>query len=354
MKRKTLGMLLAVSMLGGMLAGCGGKTEGTTTADTAGTESKSNEDITIGYVCKDLSQTWFIQVTEKLQAEADAAGVKVILADTAMNPETCLTAVDNMIAQGVDVLIVCPPDQDLSQAIVNKCNEANVKVFADADGLIDENGNHIAPALELDAYIVGQEQGKWVADYINENNLGAAEDMMYLCMTMDTVSSCVPRATGAYNAVMENAVDLTEDRVVKADYDGTSEMGYEVVAATITAHPEVKTWLVTAPNDEGALGATRALESAGVDANATVAGLGGYHAKDEFKKDYSCFKASGYFQAVEDGKVIFDAACAWAKDDSAIPFEQYKKDGEEYGVYPLGATMVTADDYVEVMREDAD
>ena len=51
-----------------------------------------------------------------------------------------------------------------------------------------------------------------------------------------------------------------------------------------TAHPEIKTWLVTGANEEGTIGAVRALESAGLDKNACVVGLGAYMAKDEFRK----------------------------------------------------------------------
>lgn len=357
MKKRMLVLLMTMAMTAGLLAGCGSSGSETKADGDAKTEAKSEkgdtDDVKIGYVCKDLSQTWFIQVTDVLKEEAKSLGAEVILADTAMNPETYLTAVDNMIAQGVDVLIVCPPDQDLSQTTVAKCEEAGVKVFADADGLIDENGNHIAPALELDAYKVGTAQGEWVADYMKDNKLDKSADAMYLCMTMDTVSSCVPRAEGAYDAIMKNVSGYPEKQIVKADYDGTSEMGYEVVAATVTAHPEVKNWIVTAPNEEGAQGAARALESLGVDKDAVVTGLGGYLAKDEFKKDFSCFKSSGYFMASEDGKAIAEAAVKWAKDDKAIPFEEYKEGSDEYGVYPLGAVMVTKDDYEEIMGEDA-
>ena len=64
--------------------------------------------------------------------------------------------------------------------------------MADDDGLIDENGIHIAPALELSAYAVGLGCGEWLADYVVENELDAdIASSAYLCLTMDQVSSCV-------------------------------------------------------------------------------------------------------------------------------------------------------------------
>ena len=44
-----------------------------------------------------------------------------------------------------------------------------------------------------------------------------------------------------------------------------------------TAHPEIIKWLVTGANEEGTIGA---LESAGLDAETCVVGLGAYMAKD--------------------------------------------------------------------------
>ncbi len=353
MKKKVVSLLMTLVVTMGLLAGCGSTGETTAPQKTVTKEADNGEKIKIGYVCKDLSQTWFIQVTDNLKAYAEANNAEVILADAAMDPEKYLTAVDNMISQKVDVLIVCPPDQKLSQSTVDRCNEAGIKVFADADGLIDKKGKHIAPALELDAYVVGESQGEWMGNYVVSNNLSNDDASMYLCLTMETVSSCLPRSEGAYDKFRKVAPDFSEDKIIKADYDGTSELAYDVVAATVTANPQITKWVITAPNEEGAQGATRALEASGVDADSCVAGLGGYLAKDEFKKDFSCFKASGYFMASEDGQVIGEAAVNWAKDDSAVPFHEYIKDGEEYGVYPLGATMVTADDYEKIMGDDA-
>ena len=361
MKKKLVGLLLTALMSVSLFAGCSTDTteepkdDGGKVVENSDDEEEPQEesdDIKIGYVCKDLSQTWFISVSDQLKKTAESLGAEVILADAAMDPEKYLTAVDNMIAQEVDVLIVCPPDQQLSQITVDKCDQAGVKVFADADGLIDENGLHIAPALELNAYVVGESQGEWVGNYIVDNGLADKDDFKYLCLTMDTVSSCVPRAEGAVDKILEKVTSMSEGDILKADYDGTSETAYDAVAATVTANPNIKYWVLTAPNEEGAQGAARALEASGVDKDAMVSGLGGYLAKDEFKKDYSCFKSSGYFMASEDGEVIAKAAVAWAKDGT-VPFTEYIKDGEEFGVYPLGATMVDSSNYKEVMGADA-
>lgn len=365
--KKLIALLMSLVMLLALVA-CGGNNAGNTantgnntanTGDTGNTENTGTGDEgtdkpapTFAFICKDLSQEWFVGTSTSMKETAVALGAKdVIMYDCAMSPDKYMTALDNAISQKVDVLIVCPPDQNLSQITVERCNEAGIRVMADDDGLIDENGVHIAPALELDAYKVGQGIGEYLGNYVIENNI-SGDNVGYLVMTMSEVSSCVPRSEGARDKFLEMVPDFPADKIIEADYDGTTDKGFNVAAATITAHPEIDTWLVTAPNDEGAQGATRALEQAGVDDKAIVIGVGGYLAKDEFKKDYSCFKATAYIDPILDGQIAAEAAMEWYLNDT-VPYTDYIKDGEEFGVYPFSATMIDATNYQEVMGESA-
>ncbi|MEI3282659.1 MAG: hypothetical protein V8R61_08135 [Enterocloster sp.] len=72
-----------------------------------------------------------------------------------------------------------------------------------------------------------------------------------------------------------NCPDFPAERIFKADYDGTTDKGNVAATSVITAHPEIKKWLVTGANEEGTIGAVRALESAGLDGDACVVGLEG-------------------------------------------------------------------------------
>lgn len=331
-------------------------TAATTASQTATTTVTSGW--TIAYICKDLSLQWFIDVASSLEEKAKEMGAKeVIMCDASMDPEKYLKHLDNMISQKVDLIIVCPPDQKLSQVTVDKCKAANIPVFADADGLINE-GKHIAPALELDAYVVGQTMGVWLGNYVNEN-LDLANNLDsfgYMLMTINEVSSVVPRSEGARDAFLSTVkVEISPDKIIEANYNGTSEKGFEVAAATITAHPEIKYWIVTAPNDEGAVGATRALEQAGKDKDATVVGCGAYHAKDEFKKEYSAFKAASFFDPITgDGYVIATAAIEFLRDGKEI-FGEFKTrpDDKAFGIFPLGGIMVDESNYIELMGDAA-
>lgn len=312
--KKLIALLLSLLVVVGLFAGCSQEDPQQSSATTAPADTEGGEDTTagaddgyvVGYICKDLSQEWFQATLAALEETCLANGAKQVIAlDCEMNPETTLNHLDNLIAQQVDIIIICTPDQQLSQTIVDRCNAAGIPVFADADGLIVD-GKHIAPALELNAYDVGYGIGEWLANYVN----------------------------------------------TEMDYEADKEViGYMRMTMN-----EVTKWLVTAPNDEGASGACRALEAAGLDKDACVVGAGAYMAKDEFKKDFSCMKAAAYFSAAEAGKQEGLAAMEYLKNGTEI-FGEYKDTYEgdnEFGVYPLGGIMVDPSNYVEIMGADAE
>ena len=74
-----------------------------------------------------------------------------------------------------------------------------------------------------------------------------------------------------------------------------------------------------AANEEGAVGGVRAFEQAGIDKTSYVIGLGGYLAKDEFKKDYSAMKAAAYFSSDAVGSTSAKVLMDFINNKTEIP-----------------------------------
>lgn len=313
--KKTTALLMAMAMTAS-LVGCSTGTDApaTTAAPAADTtaapaadapkaeepkaEAPAGGKLVVYGIYKAGDQTWFIDEGAAAQKAVEDLGGEFIYVDAKMSPEEYLKAIDNAIANKASGIVTCIPDQTMSQAVVDKANEAGIPIVAADDALQDASGSKLAPWVGINAYVIGEANGEWLANYAKDNNLVTDPEVGLLIMTMDTVSSCVPRAEGEFDKFTELCPDFDQSKIFKADYDGTTDKGNTAATAVITAHPEIKKWLVTGANEEGCVGAARALESAGLDADACVVGLGAYMAKDEFKKEGgSCMKASAYFSA---------------------------------------------------------
>lgn len=332
MNKKMMSVALCAATIGSLITGC----------MTAGAE----EDKLVVYgIYKAGDQTWFIDEGEAAKAAVEEAGGEFIYVDAKMNPEEYLKAIDNAIANNASGIVTCIPDQTMSQATVDKAEEAGIPIVAADDALQDTDGNKLAPWVGINAYVIGEANGEWLANYAIENELVGKEEVGLLIMTMDTVSSCVPRAEGELAKFTELVPDFDEANIFKADYDGTTEKGNTAAAAVITANPQITTWLVTGANEEGTIGAVRALESAGLDADACVVGLGAYMAKDEWNNkgaEGTCMKAAAYFSSLQVGEgsvnVLLDLI-----------------NGEEPEMETaVDAIVVTPDTYKDVMGKDAE
>ncbi len=276
---------------------CGAVFANGSSESTAAASSSSSNGVIYG-IYKAGDQTWFIDEGAAAEAAAKDAGYSFIYVDAKMSPEEYLRALNNAVANNAAGVVTCIPDQTLSRAAVDILAAANIPVVA-ADDALEEDGQKIAPWVGINAYVIGEANGAWLANYVKENNLENDPDTALLILTMDTVSSCVPRAEGEYDKFTELCPSFPTSKIYKADYDGTTDKGYTAADAIFTAHPEVKTWLVTGANEEGTIGALRALEAAGKADKGCVVGLGAYMAKDEWNLNGSntAMKASAYFSS---------------------------------------------------------
>ena len=139
-------------------------------------------------------------------------------------------------------------------------------------------------------------------------------------------------------------VDEFKLNIFYADYDGTTDKGNTAAAAVFTANPQITTWMVMGANEEGTIGACRALETAGLDANACVVGLGAYMAKDEWNDkgaDGTCMKAAAYFSSQSVGEGSVDVLMKLIN-------------GEDVDMETaVDAEIVTPDNYKDVMGDAA-
>lgn len=344
-------MILALAMTS--LFGCASSTtapsesaaeETTATAEeaTAETTTASDDGLVIVGLYKMGTAEWFLQEGEASRQIIEAAGGTFKYMDCETDGAKFMEMLDTCIADKVDGVLTCIPDQNLSQAAVTKLAEAGIPVIACDDALEDENGNHLAPWVGIDAYNIGADVGTWAAQYITDNNLLDDDSFGIMLMTADTVSSCVPRTEGQIAKLTELLPGI-EAKIYRADHDTNMETGNTAAAAVITGNPQITKWLVLAVSDEGAVGAARALESAGLAADSMCVGLGGYYCPEEFANETSPFRAAAYFSARSVGGAAAQEMLDYLQNGTAIPDN-----------YAVSATIVEyGDDLASIMPEYA-
>ena len=97
----------------------------TESAEPQGGGDSAEQGVVYG-IYKAGDQTWFIDEGAAAQAAVEAKGDKFIFVDAKMSPEEYLKAIDNAIANKAKGIVTCIPDQTMSQAVIDKCAEADL------------------------------------------------------------------------------------------------------------------------------------------------------------------------------------------------------------------------------------
>lgn len=343
-KSRILSAALALATISTVFAGCssGSQSASSAAATPAASQITGKKGVVLAGIYKAGDGTWFIQEGKASEEMAKSKGASTFLyIDAKQSGDTYMKALDNVITQKVDGVLVCTPDQNLSQVTVKKLKDANIPVIAVDDPLQDEKGTYLSPWVGIDAYNIGASAGEWMANYIKENNLVNDNTCGIMYLTAETISSCVPRTKGAQAKVKEILPDFPSNRIFSADHNTDTESGNKAANTVITAHPEIKKWMVIPVSDEGAVGAARAIESAGLQKDSCCIGLGGYLAPGEFAKKTSPFKAAAYFSARDVGGTAAKELMEYLQSGKEIP--------EKYAV---SAKIVTPkDDLKTIMPE---
>lgn len=217
------------------------------------------------------------------------------------DPEKHMTTIENAIADKADVIITCVPDQTMSLAVKERCEEAGVLLIAVDDGIIDDEGNKIVPWRGIDAYNIGYAAGEWAANYILENNLVDDPTVGILYQTMDTVSSCVPRTNGEIQAIHDIIGDAMDSRAWRADYQTTSELAYESSSAVIAAHPEITRWVIMNASENGTMAAAALLDEQGLE-DSVIVSLGADQCVQQWPEgNWTKVEAATYFSGIKIG-----------------------------------------------------
>ncbi len=210
------------------------------------------EGATVGFSQMENNNPWRIAETESMKAEGEKRAGKYIATDAQADTSKQVSDVEDMIAQGVDILVIAPREFEGLAPALDAAAEANVPVF-----LVDREAKG-EPCKEYITFIgsnfikQGERAGEWLINATDgEAKIAELEGTTGASVTND-------RAEGFRNAIQgESGMEI----VASQSGDFTRAGGQKVMEQLIQANPDINA--VYAHNDEMAIGAIQALKDAG-------------------------------------------------------------------------------------------
>lgn len=311
---KKLRRLLSVMLVAlFVITGCSieGQNKDADKKEVSQEEKAKDGDIKIGVSLSTLNNPFFVSIREGVEEVAKNENVETVITDAQNDSSTQNNQVEDLITQGVDLIVINPVDSTAISTSVQKANEANIPVIC-VDRKSDEG--------ELVSFIASNnvEGGKLAGEYILEK-VGENAEVIQL-EGIPGASSTRERGEG-FTEATDGKINLLASQT--ANFDRAE--GMTVMENLLQAHPEVKA--VFCQNDEMALGASEAVKASGKDV--TIVGFDG---NDDALKavEEGMLSATVAQKPQEMGKLAIETALKYLKGEQVeeqvdSPLELIKK-----------------------------
>lgn len=244
-KFKVLVSVMAVTMLSGVLAGCGGASLGGNGSSDTKVTKKAASKVKIGASISTLNNPFFVSVKKGINdAAKNTKNVQIFDAqnDTAKQSND----IEDMIQKKVDVLIINPVDSSAISASVKDANDAGIPVIT-----VDRSSSSgkVLTLVASNSTKGGQMAAKYMLEKLGDNAKIAE------LQGVPGASATRERGKG-----FEDAVKGKMDIVAKQTAGFDRAKGLSVTENLLQGHADIKG--IFSQNDEMALGAAQAAKSA--------------------------------------------------------------------------------------------
>ncbi len=266
------------------------------------------------------------------------------------NIETCAAQdYDGMIIQG---------DFTTQDRIFDIVAENDVTYIPGLSPFVDADNNYVMTSVVMDSYDLGGDAVQFMVDNFGKYADGSLDfsEIGFITITFSTVTDLNARVDGALARYTELFPDLVETNYYACDTVNagtnavTAQAAYDPVAATISAHPEMKGWIVFGSIEDFAAGSARALEELGKDGVAVVTSCAVTTLLGEWNNGYEGVWVAGIdTPPVQWADATINGLLAMI-DGTATPetlWETLREAGQTYTVIKLPYTVVEKDFYTD-------
>ena len=221
-------------------------------ASVAGMSAAAEEKTKVGFIVQDLTINYFLSVVQGVEDFQDNYNMEVQVIDGHSDATTQVTAIENLITQGVDCIVICPVDTVAPETAVAEAQAAGIPVISWSEHIEGSNA-----WVAVNNYDYGFENGKIAGQWILDN-LDSQEDAKVMYVYVQESEQLIERGNGMKDGVASLAPDA---ETVAIQSGNTTEAGMEAVETTLAKYPDLN--VIVCSNDSVALGAYEAMIAAG-------------------------------------------------------------------------------------------
>lgn len=228
--------------------------------DTGDATTEETSDIKVGLSISTLNNPFFVDLRDGAEAVADLEGIDIVVADAQDDSSKQINDIEDLLQQGIDVLLVNPTDDEAVVAGIEAANDADIPVIT-VDRIAA--GGDVVAHIASDNVAGGEMAGEYIAELLGDDG-----GKMIELEGIPGVAATTERGEGFHNIVDAlDAIDVVASQT--ANFDRTE--GLSVMENLLQGNKDIKA--VFAHNDEMALGAVEALDSQGMLDDVVVVGF---------------------------------------------------------------------------------
>lgn len=342
MKKKLIGMVLALTMCAGMLGGCG-KSETpapepekeaaeSTEAEGEAAEEETGEEepLKVAYSVQTLDNEYFVTIANGVEEYAKSLGMSVEITNGNQDVATQISQIENFIQKEMDIIIISPVSDTGLEDAVKKATDAGITVVAANQNFEGSQAFVTIPEYDL-GRALGDACGKYITDTFGE------EAVDVLVLDYPDIEAIVPRGDGMRDGVKEFAPNAN---IVQSISANTVEKGTAAMETAIQKFPNIQ--VVIGCNDAAALGAYSVVEAqhlADDNDKFYVGGMDGTDQALDLIKSGTAYKATIDINAAGTGKILVDTAL------------QVRENGPMAEPVSIPLNVVTSDNVDEFIKE---
>ncbi len=227
-------------------------------AESTGLVWPKPTELFVGFSQADLKSTWRTVESDDMKATAEKLGYKYAETNAEGDTAKQLSDIESLIAQGVNSLVIVPIDADAIQPALDNAKAKGIPVILKARGSNGKPGVDYVSAVMSDFVYEGYVACKYIADQAKSKGLAKVRIIMIQGViggtdVRDRGAGCEKAAgeTGNFEFVAVQSADWSRSKA--------QELIQNLIQSTNKGFDAIYS-----QNDEMALGATLALEQAGM------------------------------------------------------------------------------------------